>query len=170
MKLIPRKHSHCSFCGHPFAPRQPWPRFCAACGNVTYRNPLPVVVVLVPVDSDGVLVIRRGEKPKKGQLALPGGFIEVGESWQEAAVRELREETRMRADPDEVREYRVRSATDGTLLVMAIVAPRRQEDLPAFTPTGEVEELLVLRAPAPLAFALHTEAVRDFLTGVGKSP
>ncbi|MEL7368135.1 MAG: NUDIX domain-containing protein [Myxococcota bacterium] len=170
MKPIPKKHSHCSFCGHPFTVRQPWPRFCAACGNVTYRNPLPVVVVLVPVGDDGVLVIRRGERPKKGQLALPGGFIEIGESWQEAAVRELREETRVRVEPDEVREYRVRSAADGTLLVMGIVPARREEDVPAFAPTAEVEELLVLRAPAPLAFGLHTEAVRDFFTGVGKPP
>ncbi len=161
-----KKNSHCSFCGHPFGVRQPWPRVCDRCGAVSYRNPLPVVVLLLPVDDDGVLVIRRGERPKKGQLALPGGFIEVGESWQEAAVRELREETRVRLKSSVVREYRVRSATDGTLIIFGIAPAVQEADLPPFTPTAEVEERVVLRAPASLAFDLHTDAVRDFLNGV----
>src|SRR4029078_3947855 len=42
-------HSYCSYCGSAFAAEQPWPRECAACGNITYRNPLPVAVAVVPV-------------------------------------------------------------------------------------------------------------------------
>ena len=165
-----KKNSHCSFCGHPFAVRQPWPRVCNACGAVSYRNPLPVVLLLVPVGDDGVLVIRRGERPKRGQLALPGGFIEVGETWQQAAVRELREETRVRLGADVVQEYRVRSAADGTLLVFGIAPPILEADLAPFTATHEVTERVVLREPTTLAFDLHTDAVRDFFNGVGKRP
>ncbi|MBI1877066.1 MAG: hypothetical protein HYR94_02315 [Chloroflexi bacterium] len=69
-----QKNSHCSYCGSPFAESQPWPRACVRCGNVTFRNPAPVAVVLLPVE-DGLLVIRRGIEPQRGQLALPGGFI-----------------------------------------------------------------------------------------------
>ena len=162
MSPTPRKHSHCSYCGHPFAHRQPWPRVCVACSAVTYRNPLPVVVLLVPVEDEGLVVIRRGERPRRGQLALPGGFIEVGESWQEAAVRELREETRLHVDARSVCEYRVRSAEDGTLLVFGIVPPIESAALGPFTPTDEIEDRLVIHGPTEMAYVLHTVAVRDF--------
>jgi NADH pyrophosphatase NudC (nudix superfamily) len=74
-----QKHSHCSYCGHPFGVDQLWPRRCPQCEQTSFRNPLPVAVVLVPVDG-GVLTVRRTIEPKFGWLALPGGYIEVGET------------------------------------------------------------------------------------------
>lgn len=44
-----------------------------------------------------VLLIQRGREPGKGQWALPGGFVEVGERVEEACLRELREETGVEA-------------------------------------------------------------------------
>ena len=86
-----RKNDHCSYCGAPFVADQAWPRACAGCANVSYLNPSPVSVLLLPVD-EGLLCVRRDIEPGRGQLALPGGFMEVDETWQEAAVRELEEE------------------------------------------------------------------------------
>ena len=83
------KDSHCSYCGQRFSHDQPWPRQCAKCGNISFVNPIPVVIVLVPVD-DGVLVVRRSQEPGSGVLALPGGFVELGETWQETGAREVR--------------------------------------------------------------------------------
>jgi NADH pyrophosphatase NudC (nudix superfamily) len=80
------RDSHCSYCGAAYAPEQPWPRRCAACGETTYRNPTPVAVAVLPVD-DGVLVISRSIPPRAGLLALPGGFVDHGESWQRAVAR-----------------------------------------------------------------------------------
>jgi hypothetical protein len=68
------KDSHCSFCGNRFSDDAPWPRRCLGCGNSTYRNPLPVAVVLLPM-AGGVVVIRRNTEPRKGTLTLPGGYI-----------------------------------------------------------------------------------------------
>src|SRR4051812_42238601 len=105
------QHSHCSYCGAPF-PDTPWPRTCTNCGETTWLNPLPVAVTLLPVVSDrshGLVVVRRDIEPARGRLALPGGFIEIGETWQEAAVRELREETGLLAEPAEVRLFAVHS-------------------------------------------------------------
>ncbi len=81
------RHSHCSWCGSPFASDQPWPRLCRACGHTSYLNPLPVAVVLLPVGA-GLVVIRRNTEPRKGTLTLPGGYIDYGETWQQAAGRE----------------------------------------------------------------------------------
>ena len=45
-----------------------------------------------------VLLIKRGSDPYKGEWALPGGFVEKGESLEEAVIRELKEETAIRAE------------------------------------------------------------------------
>jgi 8-oxo-dGTP pyrophosphatase MutT (NUDIX family) len=93
---------HCPACGAAFADGAGWPRACAHCTHVSYWNPLPVAVVVQPVD-DGLLMIRRAIPPV-GKLALPGGFIDGAEPWQAAAARELREETNLVIDPATVRE------------------------------------------------------------------
>lgn len=71
---------------------------CPHCGGeiVMYRNPTPTVdvVILVPggmPDGDGVILIERLNPPFG--WALPGGFVDVGETCEQAAVREMKEET-----------------------------------------------------------------------------
>ncbi len=71
---------------------------CPHCGGdiVMYRNPTPTVdvVILVPAGAgrgDGVVLIERKNSPHG--WALPGGFVDVGETCEQAAVREMLEET-----------------------------------------------------------------------------
>lgn len=107
----PIDDSHCAACGAPYAapyaaPDGDWPRACTACGTVAYRNPLPVAIALLPVvdaRGTGLVVITRTIEPQLGGLALPGGFIDLGETWQDAVVRELHEETGIEAPVAEVR-------------------------------------------------------------------
>ena len=155
---------HCSYCGNPFPDGLSWPRTCSACGAISYANPTPVAVVVQPVD-DGVLCIRRGIEPGRGMLALPGGFINLGESWQAAAARELWEETGLEIDPAGIRALEVLSAPDSTLLVFAIAPALAASDLPRLRDTPESTERVVLTRSEELAFPLHTKVLREFLEG-----
>ncbi len=157
-----KKNSHCSYCGHPFADNQAWPRVCAACGNASFLNPLPVAVILLPVD-DGLLLVRRNIEPQKGWLALPGGYINLGESWQQAGAREVLEETGIMIDPDGIREFRVKSAPNGgTLLIFGLARPIGARDLPRFEPNEETQEVCIVTAPKELAFSTHTETLHEY--------
>jgi len=107
------------------------------------------------------VVIRRDIEPARGELALPGGFIETGETWQEAAVRELREETGIPADPATVRLFDVMS-TPGTINIFALLPARHTDDLPPSAPTDETTGWLVITAPRELAFTTSTTAVARY--------
>jgi ADP-ribose pyrophosphatase YjhB (NUDIX family) len=163
-----RKNSHCSYCGHPFEVDQPWPRRCANCGNMSFVNPLPVTIVLVPVD-DGLLLVRRNIEPHKGKLALPGGFIDLGESWQEAGAREVLEETGITIDPAGIQLVTVFSAPDGTIIIVGQAAPLHSEDLPDFVLNDEASERAFIKEPQELAWPLHTEAVKAYFALKGQS-
>ncbi len=68
-------------------------KFCVACQEPLYENPLPATCLVVADNRQGILLVRRGVEPKIGYWCLPGGFMELDETPEQAALRELREET-----------------------------------------------------------------------------
>ena len=66
------------------------------------ETPLLTVDCIV-FDGSGVVLIRRGCEPFKGEYALPGGFVDIGESVEDACVRELKEETNLEVDKNSLR-------------------------------------------------------------------
>ncbi|MFB7919138.1 NUDIX domain-containing protein [Streptomyces sp. NPDC056061] len=164
----PVKDSHCGSCGEPYADSDAWPRTCAACGDRAYRNPLPVAVALLPVtdrDGTGLVVITRTIRPRLGGIALPGGFIDHDEDWKHAVARELREETGIEAERRDVRLADALSDPEGHLLLFGLLPERPVSSLPPSVPTDETAGFHVLRAPAELAFPLHTLAARSWFEG-----
>ena len=164
--MTPRKkNSCCSYCGHAFTEAQSWPRTCGSCSTISYVNPLPVAVALLPVDG-GILCVRRTIEPARGKLALPGGFLELHETWEQGCARELREETGVAIDASEVRLFRVYSAArEGLLLIFGLARPRRAAELPEFLANEEASEMLVLPGPVELAFPLHTLVLAEYFQG-----
>jgi ADP-ribose pyrophosphatase YjhB (NUDIX family) len=159
------KNACCGFCGARFPAGAPWPRACGACGKLSFRNPLPVALLLVPVDDDGLLLIRRAIPPV-GKLAVPGGYIDYGEDWRTAAARECREETGLIVDPAAVTLYTVESSPEH-LLVFGLAPRIARAALPPFAPSHETSERLVVTAPPPpdeTAFPLHARVIDAMLT------
>lgn len=162
---------YCAFCGRAFDDAAaPWPRHCN-CGVITYRNPLPVVNVIVPVkdgDRTGVLLIRRGIDPCRGQWAFPGGFMELHETWREGGARELREETGIKledwgAQPESIRLLHVSESPRLDEIIVIGVTPMRDIDaMPSIPINEEVIETRIAYAPETLAFPAHTEAMAAF--------
>jgi 8-oxo-dGTP diphosphatase len=90
-------HRHFRYCPHCAAPldslmegSRPRPT-CPGCGFVQYLNPPLAATILLP-RGERVLMTRRTIEPRRGYWTLPGGYVELGESAEEAAVREAREE------------------------------------------------------------------------------
>ena len=74
---------------------------CDACGAIHYRNPL-LVIGAIPEWDDRILLCKRAIEPRLGKWTLPGGFMELGETTGEAAMRETLEEAKARIELGEV--------------------------------------------------------------------
>jgi NAD+ diphosphatase len=93
-----RRHRHCSVCGAPTAVAEGGiVRRCGRCGAEHHPRTDPVVIMLV-TDGDRVLLGRQPSWPK-GRYSALAGFVEPGESLEEAVAREVREEAGVEVGP-----------------------------------------------------------------------
>lgn len=88
--------NYCSHCGSKVSLKIPegdnrLRSVCDSCGMIHYQNPLMVAGCL-PVHNNQVLLCKRAIEPRKGYWTLPGGFMELGETLEQAAARETQEE------------------------------------------------------------------------------
>jgi 8-oxo-dGTP diphosphatase len=131
---------------------------CPACGFIFYRNPVPAVGVVVALEGKLVLVRRRYE-PRAGCWALPAGFMELGESAEDAAIRECHEETGLLVRVDHllgVYSYGEGQRT-GLLIIYAATATGGQ-----FVAADDATEAGVFALdalPTPMAFPTHLQAI-----------
>jgi len=65
---------------------------CSACGFRRFFNPASAVAAFITRPDGRLLLIVRAKEPGRGKLAPPGGFIDAGETAEEAVCRETREE------------------------------------------------------------------------------
>jgi ADP-ribose pyrophosphatase YjhB (NUDIX family) len=67
---------------------------CQACSFIFYQDPKVVAGTVVTLDG-GIVLLKRGVEPALGKWVFPGGYVDRGESVQDAAVRETKEESQL---------------------------------------------------------------------------
>ena len=135
--------SFCYRCGNPLEMRIPagddqQRQCCTACDHVHYINPRILVSCMIYSGSK-ILWIRRGLEPCKGLWAMPAGFMEQGESLQQAAVRELKEETGLEIAPGDLQLSVLSSLT--FIDEVYIVFRCRHEEVALTPPNDEIMDI-----------------------------
>lgn len=135
---------------------------CAHCGEESeiYHNPLPTVDIIIEVGDRGIVLIKRKNFPLG--WAIPGGFVDYGESLEEAAVREAKEETGL--DVTLITQLHTYSRPDRDPRHHAIstVFLARANGIPeAADDAAEIGLFTQGRLPYPIVFD-HTEILEDY--------
>jgi len=141
-----------------------YPRFmsCPHCGYGAYYNPKPVAAAIPTTPTGEIILLRRGFEPGKGLWTFPGGFVDLGESVEDAARRETMEELEIEVVLGPVVGVYSRAEERVVLIVYGATTdqtPRTTEE------ASEVEAFDPAELPwDELAFWSTERALRDFLT------
>jgi ADP-ribose pyrophosphatase YjhB (NUDIX family) len=159
--------SFCPRCGRHADVAFPRSISCPSCGYGAYYNPKPVACTIPITDGGSVILLRRGFDPGAGLWTFPGGFVDLGESVEDAARREAVEELEIDLELGPV--VGVYSRPDDPVILIVFAA--RTDQSPHTTP-----EATEVRAFAPqelpweeLAFWSTEVALRDFTGRSGVS-
>lgn len=147
----------CAQCGAALEPRpiDGRERACcpaSGCGQVAWENPVPACAVVVRRPGQ-VLLCRRSIEPRRGAWGLPAGYMEVDESPETTAVREVREETGLLVQVTDLVD--VLQTLDDPRKPSLLVVYEAREAGGELLPGDECDELGFFRfdeLPEPLAF------------------
>ena len=151
----------CPRCGQHAEVHYPRSISCPHCGYGAYYNPKPVAAAIPVTTDDELILLRRGFDPGKDLWTFPGGFVDLGESVEDAAHREAQEE--LEIDIELTGLVGVYSRPNDRIVLIVFAATTTQ---PPQT-TAEATEVTAFKPdeiPWPqLAFWSTTNALQDFL-------
>ena len=139
-------------------------KHCPNCGYSlnTYRNPTPTADIVIAAPGRGVVLVRRNNPPLG--WALPGGFVDEGETVEACAIREALEETGLEVELTGLLGVYSDPARDPRMHTMSVVFTAQPKDvscLRAGDDAGEAEFFSLDKLPAPLCFD-HALILGDF--------
>ena len=140
---------------------------CPKCGTTVsvYRNPLLTVDIIIEITGKGIILIER-KNPPYG-WAIPGGFVDYGESLEKAALREALEETGLVVKG--LRQFRAYSDPDRDPRhhTVSVVFAGVGEGVPKAADDAKTVEIFALdKLPAKLAFD-HARILSDYSEWLG---
>jgi ADP-ribose pyrophosphatase YjhB (NUDIX family) len=152
----------CPRCAQPATVTYPRSITCPHCGYGAYYNPKPVAAAIPVTQTNRIILLRRAFEPGKDLWTFPGGFVDLGETVEEAARREAKEELDIAIELGALVGVYSRAEERTVLIVYAARAIERPRT---------TEEALEVRGfdrdDIPwdeLAFWSTHDALRDFLT------
>lgn len=137
--------------------------------SATYRNPTPTVDVVIRI-GDGIVLIRRRNEPVG--WALPGGFVDEGETVEAAAVREAMEETGLEITLQDLLYVYSNPARDRRKHTLSVVFTATADGTPRGMDDAAEARIFSLDAlPAPIVFD-HAQMLLDYqrLLATGQRP
>ena len=130
---------------------------CPECKTIHYQNPKPTAT-LICVENNKILLVKRAFNPAKGYWSLPGGFIELRETPEDAAKRELKEETNLSGEVVKLLGHcsHFNSIFGDILLIGMLMKIKNWENLKAGDDASEAKLFNINNYPE-LAFECHAK-------------
>lgn len=130
-----------------------------------YKNPIPTVDIIIEFEDKGIILIKR-KKPPYG-WAIPGGFVEYGESLEQTAIREAKEETSLNVElirqfhtySDPQRDPRCHTITTVYIARAINGTPKASDD------AEEIGIFTQENLPSNLAFD-HAKILKDYFSSL----
>jgi ADP-ribose pyrophosphatase YjhB (NUDIX family) len=155
----------CPLCGGPLQPRilkpaEPERLVCERCSFIYYLDP-KIAAATVTLFQNQIVLVKRGISPGYGKWVIPGGFVDRGETVEQAAIRETLEETNLQVELNSL--INVYSYPGNTVIIVAFLAEAVTGNPQACDETLEVGLFTLENLPwYNLAFSSTQDALRDY--------
>jgi NAD+ diphosphatase len=165
---LPDIFDFCPRCGTKRTSKAINPFHCPACGHTQYINPATAVAAILLGPDDRMLLLRRAKDPGKGKLGLPGGFVDIGETAEDALRREVREEVNLEINTVEFfctlpNEYLYKAVTYPVLDLFFIARVQSATGSAALDGVADLFWIEPSRVDlSTMAFRSNAEALRRF--------
>lgn len=164
-KTLKKQRKFCIYCGGQITKNKEdnvLRDCCSRCHCFFYDNPLPVVSAIVD-ESRQILLVKRDRAPFKGHWCLPTGFAEAGESIEDAALRELQEETGVKGKISRLLDVdSYKSHFYGDLLFLTFVVDKTGGKVAAGDDSAQARFYPINEIP-PLAFRSNRRALEAYI-------
>ncbi len=158
--INPRNYKFCPKCGNilvnKFLKQEQTERLiCENCHFIFYINPVPAVAVIL-MDNSQIVLVKRKYEPRKGLWSLPAGFMEFGETTEQTAIRESKEETNLDIKLTEL--FGVFPGFDDPRVHVVIIVYRGEIVNGQIKPGDDAEEVKFFpldELPEDIAFTAH---------------
>ncbi len=171
---FPHNVRFCGLCGGAMRMRTVLPdhksfKVCSRCGFIDFPGPKLVAGCFI-IDAGRVLLLRRGIEPQIGKWTFPGGYVDLGETPQQAALRETREEVGMQVELSRILGVYADPAHPIAAVVVYLAKPGIEEA----SVTDEATEVRYFAPPDipwhEIAFRTTQDALHDWLALLESQP